>query len=138
MQSRVLKSRLFFKALIGVLYCSICLNACKKNSQQPVTIITATPLTGPYSTIVTIDGSGFSPNTAGNQVRFNKVDAIVQKASATELTVVVPKAAGTGPMTVQVGGQIATGPKFNFMYTITVSTLAGSGVLGFADGSGTT
>jgi hypothetical protein len=111
-----------YKALRATLYCGICLCACKNYSQQaPVTITTVTPLTAPYSTIVTIDGSGFSPNVADNQVQFNKVDAVEQKASATELTVVVSTAAGTGPVKVKVGGQTA-----------------GTGAAGFADGNGGT
>jgi sugar lactone lactonase YvrE len=70
-------------------------------------------------------------------VKFNGVGAVVQQASATQLTVVVPKAAGTGPVTVQTGGLIGTGPVFNFTYTVTVSTLAGNFADGFADGIGT-
>jgi len=124
------------KTIIVMAGCLLYLYACKKNGQQtPVTITTVTPLTGPYSTIVTIDGSGFSPNATDNQVQFNKVDAVVQKASATELTVVVPKTAGIGAVTVRTGGQTATGPVFNYVYTVTVSTLAGSGTNGSADGT---
>jgi sugar lactone lactonase YvrE len=69
-------------------------------------------------------------------VKFNGVSASVTQASAIQLTVVVPVAAGTGPVTVAVGKQAFTGPVFTYIYTTTVSTLAGSGVKGFADGNG--
>jgi sugar lactone lactonase YvrE len=117
-----------------------CICACKKNSQSPtqppVVISSISPSVGPYSTLVTITGAGFSANAAGDSVKFNGVGAVVQQASTTQLTVVVPKAAGTGPVTVQAGSQAGSGPVFNFIYTITVSTLAGKGTAGFADGTG--
>jgi sugar lactone lactonase YvrE len=117
-----------------------CIGACKKDSQQqpvtPVIISAISPSSGAFGTIVTITGSGFNANAAGDSVKFNGVSAVVQQASATQLTVVVPKAAGTGAVTVQAGGLFAAGPVFNYTYTITVSTLAGS-TAGFADGNGT-
>lgn len=119
-----------------------CLNACKKDGQPaqapqpPVIISSISPATGPYSTVVTITGSGFNANAANDSVKFNGIGAAVQQASATQLVVTVPKAAGTGTVTVKTGGQSGTGPVFNFTYTYTVTTLAGTGISGFADGSG--
>ena len=117
-----------------------CTSACKKDGQppQPVVISSISPATGAFGTIVTITGSGFNANASGDSVKFNGVGALVQNASDTLLIVEVPKAAGTGPVTVQSGGQSGTGPVFNFIYTITVSTLAGSGTPGFTDGNGST
>jgi sugar lactone lactonase YvrE len=127
--------------LMGICFLAI-MNACKKNSRPPaqptVVISSINPTGGPYATVVTITGSGFNTNAASDSVKFNGVGAVVQQASATQLTVLVPKAAGTGPVTVQTGSQTGTGPIFNFTYTIIVSTLAGGGTAGFADGSGTT
>jgi D-alanyl-D-alanine dipeptidase len=126
---------------------SICLtacfvNACKKDSAQPppvpVIISGISPNSGAYNTMVTITGSGFSSIAAGDSVKFNGVAAVVQQASATQLVVQVPKAAGTGTVTVQTGSQTGTGPVFNFVYTIIVSTLAGDGTFGYADGLGST
>jgi len=52
--------------------------------------------------------------------------------------VVVPKKVGSGHITVKVGNDsvVSTGI-FNYVYTRTVSTLAGSGKAGFANGQGT-
>jgi sugar lactone lactonase YvrE len=115
----------------------ICFLGCKKDSQQTAIVISAiTPAFGPYSTIDTITGSGFNSNAADNNVKFNGMTAVVQKASATQLIVVVPKAAGTGAVTVQSGTVSGSGPVFTYIYTGTVITVAGSGTAGFADGNG--
>ena len=113
---------------------------CKKSNngtpQADVVINSISPDSGPYSTSVTITGSGFSSNAVDNKVKFNNKDAVVQTASVTQIIATVPKGAGSGPVTVQVGSKTATGPLFNYNVTITVSTLAGSGTGGFADGIG--
>lgn len=56
---------------------------------------------------VTISGTNFSPVAEYNEVEFNGVDAMVTSVSATELTVVVPSGATTGPLTVKVGTHTA-------------------------------
>jgi sugar lactone lactonase YvrE len=139
-----MKTKLFRAiSFVTLTLMSICflaiINACKKSSPQaPVIIFGISPASGTYNTIVTITGSGFNANATGDSVKFNGVGAVVQQASPTQLTVLVPKAAGTGPVTVQTGSQTGAGPVFNFTYTIIVSTLAGGGTAGFADGIGTT
>jgi streptogramin lyase len=80
------------------------------------------PQTGPYGTIVTIKGSGFSNQTASNIVQINGMSAIVQSASDTVLTIVVPKGAGTGKISVSVNGNVVAGPVFTYIYTTTVTT----------------
>jgi sugar lactone lactonase YvrE len=121
------------------------IHACKKDVQQSpppppppppaITISSISPTGGPFSTVVTITGSGFNPNAASDSVKFNGVGAAVQQASATQLKVLVPKMAGTGPIIVQAGGQTATGPIFTFSYTVMVSSFAGGKADGFADGT---
>ena len=105
----------------------------KDKGPEPVVISSISPLTGPNSTVVTIVGSGFNTNATSNLVKFNGKEATVQSATATQLVVVVPKGAGTGPVSVQG----VSGPEFKFEFTTVVSTLAGSGIIGFANGTGT-
>jgi len=91
----------------------------------PVTITAVSPDTAAYSTTVTITGTDFSATASGDSVYFNGVSASIQQASATQLVVTVPQGAGTGPVKVVVGSKDGIGPTFNYVYTITVSTLAG-------------
>ena len=91
----------------------------------PLTITKVAPDTGAFSTSVTITGTGFSAAVTGDSVYFNGVNASIQQASSTSLVVTVPKGAGTGPVKVVAGSKNGIGPTFNYVYTVTVSTLAG-------------
>ncbi len=82
-----------------------------------------------------ISGSNFSATAADNDVKFNGKTAKVTAATAASLTVEVPKSAGNGVVTVTVKGKTATGPAFTYIFTGTVSTLAGS-TNGYLDGTG--
>jgi YD repeat-containing protein len=76
------------------------------------------PQQGPPGVQVTIHGTGFSTTESDNTVRFNGTSATVVAASSTQLVVVVPANASTGPLSVQVGTASATGGTF----TITASS----------------
>ena len=106
-----------------------------------LSITSFSPATGTNGTSVTIIGTNFAPVTADNLVKINGTPAGVTQASATSLTAVVSAGTTSGKITVQVGATVATSAT-DFTYveaTIgTVSTLAGNGTLGFAEGTGTT
>ena len=133
----IMKYQSFFPFLLMFALNAALFSSCKKNNDSKINVqvTEVTPNSGPYSTIVTITGTGFSANASENEVKFNGIDAVVQNASSTQLTVVVPKAGGAGPVSVTVEGKSDTWPFFNYTFTTTVSTLAGS-TQGFADGTG--
>ncbi len=112
---------------------------CKKSSNSTYdssvtpTISSVYPLTGSYATLDTIKGSGFNPNALYDTVKFNGANAIIKSATGTQLIVLVPKAAGTGFITIKIGNKTSKGPLFSFIYTITVSTLAGVATSGYLD-----
>jgi hypothetical protein len=97
-------------------------------------ILSANPLQGPFSTVVQIFGSGF---TSSDSVQFNGTPAVVSVVSPNALTVIVPKKAGSGHITIQVGGKTAIGPVFNYQFTTVVSTVVGLQLYGFQDGDET-
>jgi serine/threonine protein kinase, bacterial len=87
----------------------------------------------------TIKGAGFEEATP--QVSFNGVAATVVSADSNKLIVYVPIST-TGPVSVTIGGLTSQGPVFTYdtagaADSVMVSTLAGSGVAGSQDGTGT-
>jgi len=96
------------------------------------------PESGPKETIVTISGSTFGANQNVVSVFFNDKEAEVQSVNDTEIKVKVPVKAFTGLVKIIVDGAELTGPEFVYIVSeIEVSTIAGSGIIGFADGIGT-
>lgn len=125
--------------LIGVilLFCH-----CNKPDTDPAvlsqTVISSiAPTHGPFNTIDTINGSGFDPVAVNDSVFFNGHYAKILDASSTRLIVQVPSLAGTGNVTVKINSKITQGPVFKYDTTVYTSTLAGSGIAGFINGTGT-
>ena len=74
----------------------------------PVAEVTAiNPASALPNTLVSITGKFFSPVFSENKVNFNGKEALVSNASTTQLNVVVPAGAETGPIVVTVGGKAA-------------------------------
>jgi hypothetical protein len=73
---------------------------------QPV-IHSFSPLSGPVGTTVLIEGAGFKAAANENIVYFGAVKAIIQSATDTTLTVVVPAGATFQPVTVTAGNLTA-------------------------------
>lgn len=128
-----------------VLFITILFSACSKSSSNPgpkgggttLAITSLSANSGPYTTTVTITGTGFSTTAANNQVIFNGHTALVQDASSTQIRTSVPLAAGTGNVTVTVNGATATGPVFTYQVALVVTSVAGvSNTFGSADGKG--
>ena len=72
------------------------------------------PPLGVSGNVVTIAGEGFDPNPANNTVNFINIPATVRSATLTSLTVVVPKGALSGMVTVSVNG-IVSDPGYYFL-----------------------
>ncbi|MSO22029.1 MAG: matrixin family metalloprotease [Acidobacteria bacterium] len=70
------------------------------------------PASGPPTTVVTLFGSNFDSATANVSVAFGGVPATVVSASQSQITVIVPFGAISGPVTVTVFGQQVSGPVF--------------------------
>ncbi|MEJ2903439.1 IPT/TIG domain-containing protein [Pedobacter panaciterrae] len=70
------------------------------------------PASGGKGTRVKISGGGFDEVTAGNHVDFNGKLALVTEAAEDYLVVVAPADVQTGPVSVTINDQKATGPVF--------------------------
>lgn len=99
-------------------------------------IISIAPTSGPKATVVTITGTGFSTTAANNVVTLNGKSVTVNSATETQLSVVIPPAAGSGPLRVTVDGETVQSSNFEYLYTTSVGTLAGS-TSGYTDATGT-
>ncbi|AYL96557.1 IPT/TIG domain-containing protein [Mucilaginibacter celer] len=116
----------------------------KKDKPAPVdntpkiTITSLSADSGVYNASITITGTGFINDMTRDRVFFNGKEAKVTSAGNTQITALVPLAAGTGKLTLKVDAAAeVSGPVFNYKQSWIVSTIAGSGAEGFADGSGT-
>jgi len=129
---------------IAVFLVVLVFTACIKNQNTPsssnIAVTSISPKTGPFNTGVVVKGSGFSSIPTNDSVFFNGIAATVSRVSDSELVVIVPKYAGTGPVTVKINGVIKTGPVFTYVYTVLENRYAGSGPLansmygGYTDG----
>jgi hypothetical protein len=87
------------------------------------------PTSGSQGQLVTITGTHFG--SGANIVRFNGIVAPVQTLGTTQITVMVPNGATTGPVSVQTGNEISTN---NPTFTVNGTT----GTTGGVTGTGTT
>ena len=108
------------------------------NNGQAVAVSSFSPATGPIGTEILIKGSNFSGDTAGVRVSINGVPLLVVGVNGNEIMAVLTEKTGTGPVAVNIGKDAGTSTDpFNYLFSYTVSTLAGSGSGGYNDGKGT-
>jgi RHS repeat-associated protein len=86
------------------------LTSIKRYSASTLAVLAVTPPHSPPGTQVDITGTGFSTNPSEDEVSFDGTSATVSEATATDLIVTVPEGAGTGAITVTVGGHSSESP----------------------------
>ncbi len=105
------------------------------------TITNFDPVYGNAGDVIRVFGENFSSKASDHIVKFNGVQATVQAFTnltnvGNELYVVVPPNVGIGKITVQIGEVVVTSVKdFIYQAPVTVSTYAGTGIAGYADGT---
>ncbi|SEM84867.1 NHL repeat-containing protein [Mucilaginibacter gossypiicola] len=130
--------------LTGAIFIMTTIAGCKKDkvpthdANAPISISSFIPAQGGGGTEVLINGTNFSTDTSQISVTLNGLKLKIIGANTSQMIVVVPKKAGSGPIMVTIGkGSASSTSNFTYQYTRTVSTLAGSGKAGFANGKGT-
>jgi hypothetical protein len=133
-----METNLLIRYAFGII---ICLASCKKNDSgtpaAPV-INSINPETGPKNTVVTISGNNFGTDISKVKVFFNGMAATVQSVNNNQVAALVPAKANTGTVKVDVTGTTVEGPVFNYVLTVSVTSIAGNGTRGFVDGPGNT
>ena len=126
---------------IITLFILVLIASCSKDSDElaepvvPVSALTISPKTGPKNTIVTVTGADFSTIATSTSVTINAIPCVVNSATATELKITIPPAVGSGIIKIFVNGLNRETEKFDFIFTTTVTTIAGN-TNGNADGQG--
>ena len=130
--------------LINLLVCCILVfTGCKEDvfehdPSSPIVIESFLPEKGSGGTEILINGSNFSADTSEITVAINNIPLKIIGVHSDQMMVVVPKGVGSGAITVSIGDHKASSNDiFTYNYTRTVTTLAGSGKAGFANGKGT-
>jgi sugar lactone lactonase YvrE len=125
--------------LLTIVLLTILASCSKDDSKEPLTnpnlaVSGINPTMGRKNTTVTITGVDFSPNLTSNKITLNGFECTVNTASTTELSVTIPRGAGTGNLVITVGNSNTQSPTFTYEVTPSVvSTIAGDGTAGFLD-----
>jgi sugar lactone lactonase YvrE len=124
---------LFVAALIGFFIAS-----CKNTVVHPsYTIDSSTSLTAGFGDTIIIRGSNLQSGVGFTIIRLNGKIFSITNSSDSYIKARVPVGAGNGQITITINGQTFNGPQFTYVLKTVVSTLAGSGTAGNADGTGT-
>ena len=106
--------KLAFFFLIIIVFIAGCAKEPDPNRQSQVFITSIAPSSGSAGTTVVIKGANFGVDVKDNVVMFNKDSAAVVAASGDSLIVIAPAKGTSGPVSVSVGGSVATGPVFTY------------------------
>lgn len=106
------------------------------NSNAPFVISKFSPLEGSEATEVVIYGDNYSSSLSDISVKINGKPVTVLGANKNRMIVKIPAALGSGKIEITIAGKTVTSAE-PFVYTLkrTVSSFAGAGVAGFADGA---
>lgn len=104
----------------------------------PVIVDRFYPTSGGMGTEILITGRNFSEDTTQISVTLDNKRLKVLGSDRNNILVVVPPRLGSGHLEVSIAGResVSTLEKFSYLFSASVTTLAGGGEAGYMDGSG--
>jgi hypothetical protein len=133
-----MRSKTFVGLLLSSLIFTTLITSCSKNEENLLesALIKISPLQAGYGDSVIIVGNHLFKSGINPTVTINGIDLKIIKCTNDTVKFVIPKMLGSGTVSVQQEGKTYTGLEFIYKYKATVTTLAGSGEVGKADGKG--
>ncbi|NGM61599.1 hypothetical protein G5B30_06675 [Sphingobacterium sp. SGG-5] len=123
--------------LTGMVSCKEENTGYTNDPSAPVVVDDFFPKQGGGGTEILINGSNFSSDTSAISVTVNGIPLKIIGASGTQIMAVIPKKLGAGKLEISIGNNTGVSTQsFDYRFTRTVSTLAGNGTAGFANGQG--
>jgi len=99
---------------------------CSRKDEPPLIapkISSIDPDRGMPGTEIKIGGTGFGDDIAKVSVTINGVPAVVKSVTETQIVVVIPEDAGSGPVNVTIHGVTVTGPSFAFQDKLVIKDI---------------
>jgi DNA-binding beta-propeller fold protein YncE len=127
-------------ALLLPLVLLIAITSCNKGGEQitandPV-INSVYPAAAKGGDTVTAHGKNLPTDVSSVRISVNNKTARIISATPDSIQAVVPVMAGTGKVILEVGSETFEGPVVEYKYEVIVTTIAGDGFAGAADGPG--
>lgn len=126
--------------LVTCLFLGGLLISCKDDDKEDTSDIVVNrfyPTAGGAGTEILITGKNFTNDTSLVSVTVGDKPLRVIGVNKTGIMVVVPRKLGSGLLQVKIGDRETTSvEEFTYTFSATVTTLAGSGTAGYADGQG--
>ncbi len=145
----MVKKRLLFVLSVAVytLYLIACQKAISDNAPTPIqdsipvpadtpVISSISPSAAHAGDTITVKGKNLSGAVSKVQVNINGKALTVLSVTADSILLIVPPGAGSGQVIVNINGNTYAGPLFTYERTVIVTTIAGTGGAGTADGTG--
>ncbi|MBO9729626.1 MAG: IPT/TIG domain-containing protein [Chitinophaga sp.] len=115
-----------------------CTTSIVNPTEKPDTIrITSySPASAGGGDTIVVHGENFPQGNLKLNISLNGIKMDIISSGKDSLLARVPSMAGSGPIVVANKTQSFTGPRFTYKYHVNVTTVAGSGAVGAADGTG--
>ena len=101
-------------------------HGCSRKDEPPLippTISSIDPDNGMPGTEIKISGTGFGVDIDKVSVTINGVPAVVKSVTETQIVVVIPEDAGSGPVKITVNGVTVTGPSLTFRDKLSIKDI---------------